>query len=441
MNSPASRYLGRRDGQAGLFVVLNLTVLLAVMGLAIDVGWGYFRKHAAQTAADAAALAAASYASANGLTCGTGGVVCGTATPCNYPNVSPPTNDLEVGCSYAGANGYYNTGSQSVSMMGNTTAPPGVSGNSPAYWVQASVTDGPFTLFGNFAGVSAFNINTVATAAVTVIPAAACIYVLDSTASQAFSATGTSVVTATCGIFVNSNSASAYYEYGSPHVTATQILVNGGTSITSASSVSPTPTTNAGAQTDPLASLAMPTVSSTCDHTNYSIGNANTATLSPGVYCGGIVIQGNSRVTFNPGLYIVNGGGMSFGNGTVVTGSGVTFFNTGQNGYTAGPVTNTGNTTVTLSAPTSGTYEGMLIVQDRNISYLGTNSFANSANTVFSGTMYFPSTKITYSGASSTSTYTALIGKTVSFTGSAAFKNDPTGTYTGLAATVRSLIR
>ncbi len=109
-----------RQGQAGLLVVLNLTLLFASIGLAVDVGMGYFTRQQAQTAADAAAMAGAAWASASGQpVCGSGGVICGAPTNCAYPNVSPPTNNLQVGCSYAEKNGFLNTGTQTVSMEAN----------------------------------------------------------------------------------------------------------------------------------------------------------------------------------------------------------------------------------------------------------------------------------------------------------------------------------
>jgi hypothetical protein len=83
----------------------------------------------------------------------------------------------------------------------------------------------------------------------------------------------------------------------------------------------------------------------------------------------------------------------------------------------------------------------MLFLQDRNLSYVAVNSFANSSSSVLQGTLYFPTTSVSYSGASSTGTYTAMVVKKISFTGSASFLNDPTGTYTGLASTVRGLIQ
>jgi len=460
---------GSRSGQAGLFVVFNLTLVFGSLGLAVDVGWAYYTRLSAQAAADAAALAAASWAS-NGSkpVCGTGGVVCNsTATACNNPPTTPATTDLEVGCLYAQQNGFVNNGqTQIVTMAANTTAPPGISNNSPTYWVQANVTATPYTFFGGFGGVRQFTINASAIAAVSYVPANACIYVLDPSVAQAFSATGSSNVTATCGIFVNSNSPSAFYEYGSPSVTATKILVNGGTSISGSSSVSPNPpTTNAGAVSDPLATQTLPTFSNMCPsppYAAYTLGGTSSAVLPSGNYCGGITIShsatatfsggnyyiwggltigGSATVTFDAGTYVVNGGGISFGNSASITGSGVTFYNTGQYSQAIGPVSSGGSVTLTLSAPSSGTYQGMLFMQDRIVANATANSFANSATTSLSGTLYFPTCSLTYSGSSTTATYTAIVADTVSFTGSASFKNDPIGTYTGLATAVRGLIQ
>ena len=431
-----------RQGQAGLLVVFNLTLLFASIGLAVDVGMGYFTRQQAQTAADAAAMAGASWASASGQpVCGSGGVICGAQTNCAYPNVSPPTNNLQVGCSYAEKNGFLNTGTQTVSMEANTTAPPGVAGNSPSYWVKATVGAQPYTLFGSFGGVTRFSINASAIGAVSYVSSAGCLYILDSTAASAFLASGNVTVTTTCGIFVNSTASNAFSVTGSSHVTATQIFVTGGSSITGTASASPTPTTGAATQADPFAGVSMPAFSNTCDFTGKSVGNANTATLNPGTYCDGISITGAAVVTVNPGLYIINGGSLSVGYSARLTGSHVTFFITGQYGHTPGPVAFTGTSVVTLSAPNTGTYEGLLFLQDRNLTYGGTNSFANSTTSSLTGTLYFPTTTITYSGASATGSYTAMVAKRVSFSGSADFKNDPTGQYTGLATTVRGLIQ
>jgi hypothetical protein len=428
---------GSRRGQAGLFVVLNLTLLFGTLGLAVDVGWAYFRRNAAQTAADAAAIAAASYARTAGYTCGSGGVICGSATACANPNTSPPVNDLQVGCLYAGANGYLNGGNQTVTMQGDTTAPPGVTGNNPVYWVQANVSERLFNLFGRAGGMPSFTINTVATAGVTVTPPGACVYVLHPTLGGAFTIAGGSNVTASCGIFVNSSSSTAFTANGTANVNSSTILVNGGMSLSSNSVVSPTPTTHAGTFSDPLQNFAMPTFSGCMENSFHTSGGA---TLNPGVYCDGITLSGNGTTTFNPGLYVLNGGGLSVTGGGTLSGTNVTFFNTGQSGHTPGPISTGGSATLILSAPNSGPYQGMLFVQDRNLTYSSNNGISGSANSVLTGTLYFPSTSLSFTGSAAGS-FTAIVAWSVTFNGNSVLRNDPTGTLTGLAGRSVSLIQ
>ena len=50
---------------------------------------------------------------------------------------------------------------------------------------------------------------------------------------------------------------------------------------------------------------------------------------------------------------------------------GVMFYNTGVSGYTAAPITITGSASVVnMSAPTSGTYQGIAFFQDRSVTLL-----------------------------------------------------------------------
>jgi hypothetical protein len=317
-------------------------------------------------------------------------------------------------------------------MTAGSTTPPGTTGLTTTYWVKATVSEQAYTLFGGFSGMPRFTVKNSALAGVSVTPSGACVYSLDPTASAAFKVNGNVNVTAGCGIYLNSNSSTAFTVSGGANVTSTTILVNGGASLSNNSVVSPTPTTNAGPISDPLASLAMMTVTG-CDYVNY-IANSN-STLSPGTYCGGIKVTSQVSLTFGAGTYVLNGGGMNITGGATLTGSNVTFFNTGQNGYSPSAISMSGNTTFNLSAPNSGTYQGMLFVQDRNVTYGSSNSIAGTNGSQMNGTLYFPTTNVTYTGTSvSSGTYTAIIAKTLTFSGNTYFKNDPTGTHTGLAS-------
>ena len=136
-----------------------------------------------------------------------------------------------------------------------------------------------------------------------------CIYCLDPSVYQAFWATGGAVVSVSrCGITVNSTSALAFVVSTNSSVTAASIDVTGGYS---GSTMTPQPTTGVPPVADPLADRPPPTFSATCGYTNLRI-NSGTVSLYPGVYCGGIKISGQSTsVVFNPGTYILLGGGLS----------------------------------------------------------------------------------------------------------------------------------
>jgi hypothetical protein len=75
----------------------------------------------------------------------------------------------------------------------------------------------------------------------------------------------------------------------------------------------------------------------------------------------------NGNLTLQPGIYLINGGGFQINNGTL-TGTGVMIYN-GAGGTNAAGALNFGNSaaTITLSPPTTGTYAGVTLYQDRSI--------------------------------------------------------------------------
>jgi hypothetical protein len=99
-----------------------------------------------------------------------------------------------------------------------------------------------------------------------------------------------------------------------------------------------------------------------------------------------------------------------------------------------------GRGAINLTAPDSGTYEGLLFFQDRTVTYSTANVFNGNASSNTSGAFYFPTTSLTYSG-SSTGRYQALVAKTVTMTGNSNFLNDPDGVYTALATKTASLVQ
>lgn len=372
-------------GQALLLMALSMIVLCGFSGLAIDMGYLRYMKRQMQAATDSAALAGAgelSYrdvtsaadtdASKNGFIDG----VNGTAITVNNPPLSGPN-------------------------QGN-----------PAY-VEVYISQPQPTFFMKMFGVSSETVSTRAVAYEGV--SGACIYALNPSVSGAFVVNGSTSLEANCGILDDSNnSTAALVQNGGGCLVAKYIGVVGAFKNNSSCLPTPTPQSGIAPFSDPLAFLQPPTVGP-CDHTSTSI-TGGTTTLYPGVYCSGLSISGGStNVTFSPGTYIINGGGMSISGGANVYGNGVTFYITGTSTSFKG-VTIAGGSNSELIAPTSGTYNGVLFYQDRSIadsSSSDDSTIAGGSGTAVEGTLYFPTTNLTYSGNSADSAYTILVADTV----------------------------
>jgi hypothetical protein len=255
------------------------------------------------------------------------------------------------------------------------------------------------------------------------------IYALDrSSAQNAFLATGGARVALGGGaIVVNSTNNDAATVSGSSVVTASAISVAGGVVISGGGITTPAPVTGAAPAVDPFASAPAPVIGA-CAYTSYSKGSG-TWTLNPGVYCGGISLHNGAIATFNPGTYIINGGGLSLAGGTT-TGSGVMVY---LKGTTASPsfVTISNGGSVTFSALASGLYMGILFFQDK--SNAANVTFSGGAAMKLTGTLYFPATTVSFSNGSNTASDMAIVANRVSFTGGTnTITYDPTGLKTGL---------
>jgi hypothetical protein len=135
--------------------------------------------------------------------------------------------------------------------------------------------------------------------------------------------------------------------------------------------------TGAAAPTDPLAGLAAPTNPGGC------VPSGGATSLTAGCYTS-ITVPGNTTVTLSPGIYYVTGGINFTGNHATLTGTGVLIYLTGTGGLNVNQ-----NSTIQLTAMTSGPYEGIAIFQDpSNPANWGTgNSFVVDVT----GAIYMPS--------------------------------------------------
>jgi Flp pilus assembly protein TadG len=431
--------LQKRSGQMIIFVTLSLFVLFSVMGLAVDLGYSYYVKVSAQQAADSAAAAAIKYADTNGSTCGTN-ITCNSSYTCPR-DLGTIDSAFKAGCAYAKQNGY----ATGVSLIANNNTPPYASGVSASLWIQANVAQTVTHPFLFWAGFQSGSVETQATSAITKVPNSDCIYVLDtSNKSGALSVTGAAILTAqSCGVYVNSSSSSGIYVSGSSQLLTSQSSVVGGYNC-SWTICNPTPTTGAAPVADPLSGLTAPTVSGTCTHTNYQLDHVGVATISPdGVYCGGINVIGAAHLTLHSTgqPFILKDGGFTTGNSAIVDADGpVTIFLTAPTSGKSAPVSIGGASVVTLSASSSGTYQGILFYQDGAHPGTTASSVGNSAVLTATGTWYMPNGVLTMSGAIATGKM-ALVVKDLTVANSATFQQDTTGAYTGLATKSVSLIQ
>jgi hypothetical protein len=119
----------------------------------------------------------------------------------------------------------------------------------------------------------------------------------------------------------------------------------------------------------------------------------------------------------------------------VVQGDGVTIYNTGTASGSSGyrGINITGGSTVQLTAPTSGTYQGILFFEDPNVSIstglAQTSSVSGTSSSYFTGAMYFPTTKLIYSGGSTLAAYTTIVAYKLEVSGPSTINDD----YSSLA--------
>ncbi|HWB83788.1 MAG TPA: pilus assembly protein TadG-related protein [Bryobacteraceae bacterium] len=421
---------GRRNGQVLLMMTLVMVPMFGVLGLVTDVGYLHFVKVSAQTAAEVAAQAAIisfhSSVGGSNYTCG-GGVVCSSTPTACATDITTPANAIEAGCLYAQQHGFKSAGSQSVTYQtGVSSAPPTVSGiGTASYWVTYEVQQTVPQLFsavlGNRSGVVA------ARSTAAVVGASDCIYALNPTASGAVSVGGTASLTSSCGVYVDSSNSSALGTNGGGTISAPEYDVVGG--VSTHYTLTPSPNLGVNPAADPLSNLPVPASAPyICDYKNYSAPNWSNPTLSPGVYCGGINVK-NNNYTLQAGTYILVGGGLSTqSTNSQISGDGVTFYNTygstNQGTFSYSPISIDANSTVSLKAPNSGTYAGILFFEDRSAP-ARSDTYGGGSTAVYQGVIYAKNAAVTLYGNSSVNAkYTLLVADTISLVGTTGFNDD-----------------
>lgn len=188
-----------------------------------------------------------------------------------------------------------------------------------------------------------------------------------------------------CAVYSNSKTPGSIKAQDNAFLTAALICAAGGKG-GGVANFSPQPTTDCPAIPDPLASRPAPPVGGCVGGNPVNKISNETITLSPGTYCGGLAITKGSRVTLQPGIYVIKDGALIVDGGSSMTGRGVGFFFTGI----GAKMDLKQDSVISLEAPVDGNMAGLLFFQDRTMTDLLQYEVSSDDASVLLGTIYLP---------------------------------------------------
>jgi hypothetical protein len=373
--------LSEESGQVLVVAVLSMTALMGFMALATDVGILFWNRRNMQTAADAAAVAGALDYLYNGST----------------------TSAIAAGKVASSANGVTDgTGSAVVTI--NTPPSFGPNAGNSGY-VEALVSKPNPTFFMGMFGVHSVTVGVRAVAG-TPTYGQACIWLMANSGTALDLQGSYNIMATDCGIYVNSPSSNALSVTGGGGTVNALFLDVVGNS-TSNHATSPTaPTLNAAPRKSPWGNLTGPNPSTGSGCT--SVVNANNVTLTgtiagPGAgktvcYTKAVTLSNLTVGSGTLGTTTIAQDTVSSPAGTIVFGNGVTISGTvtvygGTIDVYSGSFNQPSNTLVNVIAPTSGTYNGIAIMQPAtNTQQLKVQKGSN--NQVLDGYIYAPGAEV-----------------------------------------------
>ena len=284
-----------------------------------------------------------------------------------------------------------------------------------------------------------------ATATATIVPAGDyCVVSLVNIDATGIIAGGNADVNLGCGMITNSTSMDAAIAFGSSKVKASPIAAVGG--IDAGDNWQPgtqlLPFTMA--QADPFKNVNPPTPTNCQAFDKYlpsgvqnKTGETMDLSSQTGTVCikeGGnntLEIKGNLKL--GPAVYVLDATSLKMtANDASISCNGCTIVLTSTS--TANPDSTIGGVDLSggklnMVSPTSGTYKGISIYQDRRAATGNVNKINGNSGSTFEGAFYFPRQQLTFNGtAGVTFTCVQMVSYIVEFTGTAGITNNcPTG--------------
>ncbi|HEY1735601.1 MAG TPA: hypothetical protein VGG12_03050, partial [Methylovirgula sp.] len=359
--------------------------LCGLIGLGADVAVWYANAHKVQTMAETAALSAGRLLTSSSQTSATITAVA--------------ENDMTLDG--------YSSASDTLSVAF------GPSGKTPpnATTVTVTVKRTLPLLFSNVFLHTHPTVSASATATNSSSSTGVCIYVLAPSTSQSLLVNSNFTMSApNCEIDVASTASPAAIFDSGAKLSVLKTCIAGSTITNNGGTIGGL-TTSCTVHTNPYKNtITAPTVGScTVNSANYS-GVVN---LSPGTYCGNFNFNGTGTINLASGTYIFNSTTWNINSGWTITGTGVTLYFVNSSSY----VQFNSGVTVSLTAPTSGTYSGVLIFEPDGLSNSSIAIDGTSASGhALQGLVYLPSRNLTFNSTySGTADQFTLVVNTLIF--------------------------
>jgi hypothetical protein len=418
------------DGERGAVLLLVLVLgalLIGFAGLAIDSAYVGTATQQLQSAADAAALSAVRMLHSETVIDGT------------YPLTRQAAIDIAL---------VNKAASESVQLTANTAndaagdivvgvwnpsdgsfTPTTAGPNAVRVRARRTTTSagGPIALFfGSAFGTSVLDAGRTATAVLTV-DADPLVLLLATSGPGALDLNGTPVLDVSAGkIHSNSSDACSIDLVGTPSVSA-MVTSMAGAGCYPPGSISGAVVTGGPVLPDPLADL-LPDAASWNAYEAAMTVQAGTGggtiggsgTFAPGLYAGGIDLKSSDTVTLQPGVYMLGGHGLTMKGGASLSAPGATLLI--DHG---GQVDVSGNASLSILAPESGSFEGVAFFSHRQNAGGGPGSpemrIGGTGDVDVQGIVYLPSGTFVMAGTPGNKQLGALIVHTLTNSGTSGF--------------------
>lgn len=418
---PLRRFLADTRGTIAVLAAIVFPVVIGGIGLGVETSYWYMTQRKLQHAADIAAHAAG---------------VRNRAMD-SMDGIRAAATQVAIASGFLSARGTITVSKPPLTgaFAGNADAVEVVLVETSPRWFSSVFVKGPVT-------IGARAVSRISGGA------QACILALSPVADGALTVSGsTNVILKGCNVASDSVSATSFLVSGTNAAMTTgcayavgQAQVTSGLTLTQCAAVR----VNSPSIRDPYRDVAAPAIVGSCQNANVGTPTGS-VTLTPtdsnpsGVksmhFCSGLNIKG--KVTFMPGLYIIEGGSFTVNGGdpnatanAQIIGSGVTFYLTGTTNLQLN-----GNVTLSLAAPTSGPFSGILFFGARDATSVS-NVINGSSGSTLQGAIYTPASSISFKGDSAaTGGCTQVVARLVTMTGNSTLGSDCSnaGTQTILA--------